>query len=798
MQKINIKSAVPHIIAMAAFLLVTFIYFQPLFQGKKVYQGDIVNYIGMSQEINDFRSETGEEALWTNRMFGGMPAYQISHQTPSNLTRFVDRVLSFNLPQQAAYVLLAFIGFYILLITMGVSPALAIVGALGYGLTTYLFIIIEAGHNTKAHAMAYVAPLIAGVLLTYKGKILKGSALTSLFLALHFRANHVQISYYLLMILIIFALFEFASAYKENRLKSFFKASLILVFAALLGIGANIEKLWSTYDYGKYSTRSKSELTIDGNQENKTSGLNKDYATTWSYGKMETFNLMIPNFMGGASGSELSKDSEAYKVLKKRNVPNAKNVIKRMPTYWGDQPFTSGPVYIGAIMCFLFVLGAFLVKGKLKWWLLTCTLLSFALAWGNNMMWFTDLFLDYIPGYNKFRTVSMILVIAEFTIPFLGFLAIKELVSEKLNKNNFINSLKYALGITGGLCLAFAIAGPSMFSFSSLGDGQYPDFLVSALEIDRASMLRADSLRSLLFILLAAGSIYLFQTKKIKLIAFASVLGVLVLADMLPVNKRFLNSDDFVKAKKMNQPFQKTAVDAQILADKELNFRVYNTSERLDAGARTSYFHNNLGGYHGAKLKRYQELMDMQISRGNASVINMLNTKYVIRKGGDGNLVASQNPKRLGAAWLVNSTTVVNNADDEMTQLSSFNPAEEVLIDKRYGVSTKTYSGNGSISLRTYKPNHLTYSVNTNAEAFAVFSEIYYGTGWNAYVDGELNDHYRVNYVLRGLPLPKGNYQVEFKFEPQSVAIGSTIALVCSILIYLLLGFVGFKSFSKS
>ncbi len=449
-------------------------------------------------------------------------------------------------------------------------------------------------------------------------------------------------------------------------------------------------------------------------------------------------------------------------------------------------------------MCFLFVLGAFLVKGKLKWWLLTCTLLSFALAWGNNMMWFTDLFLDYVPGYNKFRTVSMILVIAEFTIPFLGFLAIKELVSEKLNKNNFINSLKYALGITGGLCLAFAIAGPSMFSFSSLGDGQYPDFLVSALEIDRASMLRADSLRSLLFILLAAGSIYLFQTKKIKLIAFASVLGVLVLADMLPVNKRFLNSDDFVKAKKMNQPFQKTAVDAQILADKELNFRVYNTSERLDAGARTSYFHNNLGGYHGAKLKRYQELMDMQISRGNASVINMLNTKYVIRKGGDGNLVASQNPKRLGAAWLVNSTTVVNNADDEMTQLSSFNPAEEVLIDKRYGVSTKTYSGNGSISLRTYKPNHLTYSVNTNAEAFAVFSEIYYGTGWNAYVDGELNDHYRVNYVLRGLPLPKGNYQVEFKFEPQSVAIGSTIGLVCSMFIYLLLGFVGFKSFSKS
>ncbi|MEZ7924978.1 MAG: YfhO family protein, partial [Flavobacteriales bacterium] len=350
----------------------------------------------------------------------------------------------------------------------------------------------------------------------------------------------------------------------------------------------------------------------------------------------------------------------------------------------------------------------------------------------------------------------------------------------------------------GGLCLAFALVGPSMFSFSSAGDGQYPDFLVSALEIDRASLLRSDSLRSLLFIIFTATSIYLYHTKKLKLIAFAGVLGVLVLADMLPVNNRFLNSDDFVKAKKMDTPFQKTTVDAQILADTELNFRVYNTTERLDAGARTSYFHNNLGGYHGAKLKRYQELMDMQISRGNASVINMLNTKYIIRNGGDGNLVATQNPSRLGAAWLVNSTILVDNADDEMTQLSSFNPADEVLVDKRFSLEEQAFDGSGSISLSAYMPNHLTYDVNTSEEAFAVFSEIYYATGWNAYVDGELNDHYRVNYVLRGMPLPKGKYQVEFKFEPTSVAIGSSIALVCSILIYLLIGFVGFKTFRKS
>lgn len=797
MQKINFKNALPHLLGLAIFLLVTVIYFQPLFQGKKVYQGDIVNYIGMSQELKEFRAETGEEALWTNRMFSGMPAYQISYNTPSNLTHYADKVMSFNFPRQASFVLLAFIGFYILLITMGISPAFAIVGALGYGLTTYLFIIIEAGHNTKAHAMAYVAPVIAGVLLAYKGKFLKGAALTSLFLALQFKANHVQISYYLLMMLILLAVFEFASAYKRDELKQFFKATLFLLFAAVLGIGSNIEKLWSTIDYGKYSTRSQSELTIDGDQENKTSGLNKDYATSWSYGKMETFNLMIPNFMGGASGSPLTKDSETYKVLKKRNVPNAKNVIKRMPTYWGAQPFTSGPVYIGAIMCFLFVLGAFLVKGKLKWWLLSCTLLSFSLAWGNNMMWLTDFFLEYVPGYNKFRTVSMILVIAELTIPLLGFVAIKQIIENKFENQELIKSLKYSIGITAGLCLLFAFVGSSLFNFSSAADTQYPDFLVSALEVDRASLMRSDSLRSLVFILLAACSIYLYHLKKIKLMPFAILLGVLVLADMLPVNNRYLNSEDFVKAKKMDTPFQKTAADIEILKDKELNFRVYNTTERIDAGARTSYFHNNLGGYHGAKLKRYQELIDMQIAKGNSSVIDMLNTKYIIRKGSSGAMLALKNPSQLGAAWFVSSAKVVKNADDEMTALSTFNPSSEVLIDKRYNLEERTYNETGSINLSSYKPNHLVYDVTAEDESFAVFSEIFYDKGWNAYVDGVLKDHYRVNYVLRGMPLPKGAYSVEFKFEPQSVALGSSIALVCSTLIYLLLASMFYFSMNK-
>ena len=795
MQKFDFKGAVPHVLALAAFLLITFVYFQPLFEGKKVYQGDIVNYKGMSQELMEYRAETGKEALWTNRMFGGMPAYQISHHTPSNLTRYADKIVSFNFPREASFVLIAFIGFYILLLSMGLAPPMAIAGALGFGLTSYLFIIIEAGHNTKAHAMAYMAPVLAGIIMAYRGRLLRGAAITALFLALQLRANHLQITYYLLMMVLAFGIFELVHAIKEKKVPQFVKTGMVLVFAAILAIGANIEKIWTTYEYGKYSTRSQSELTIDGDQDNKTSGLNKDYATSWSYGKMETFNLMIPNLMGGASGSELSEDSDVYQVLKKNRVPNAKNIIKRMPTYWGDQPFTSGPVYIGAVICFLFVLGAFIVKGRLKWWLVTCTLLSFALAWGHNMMWLTDIFLDYVPGYNKFRTVSMILVIAELSIPFLGFLALKEVLSEKTDKEEVMSSLKYALGITGGLCLILAFMGSFLFDFVSPGDAQLPDFIVSALESDRASLLRSDSLRSLFFILLTGLSIYLFHTKKIKMLAFAAVLAVLVLADMLPVNKRYLNADDFVKARKMEQPFQKTTVDTQILEDKELNFRVYNLAERLDAGARTSYFHNNIAGYHGAKLKRYQELMDMQLSKANASVVNMLNTKYIIRKGPSGDLIASQNPSRYGPAWLVKEVKVVANADEEMNLLSTFDLSNKALVDQRFGLSTTSYSATGSILLSSYEPNHLVYDVNVDEASFAVFSEIFYDKGWNAYINGELNQHYRVNYVLRGMNLPKGEYQVEFKFEPQSVAIGSSISLVCSVLIYLLLSLVVFKGY---
>ncbi len=796
MQKINLKGAVPHLIALAAFLLITIIYFQPLFQGQKIYQGDIVNYKGMSQEIIEHRNETGEEALWTNRMFGGMPAYQISHKTPSNLIMYADKFIGFNFPREASFVLIAFIGFYILLLSMGLSVPLAVVGAIGFGLSSYIFIILEAGHNTKAHAIAYMAPVLAGIIMAFRGKVLKGAALTALFLALQLRANHLQITYYLLFMVLIFGVFELVHAIRYNKLPSFIKTGCILIFAALLAVCSNIEKIWTTYEYGKASTRSQSELTIDGDQENKTSGLNKDYATSWSYGKIETFNLMIPNFMGGASGSELSQDSETYKVLKANRVPNAKKVIKRMPTYWGTQPFTSGPVYIGAIMCFLFVSGLFLVKGRVKWWLLSCTILSFALAWGNNMMWLTDLFLDYVPGYNKFRTVSMILVIAELTIPLLGLLALKEFINDNVDRVEKIKSLKFGLGIVGGVSLMFALVGPSMFSFSGMADAQYPEFLVSALEIDRAGMLQSDAFRSFMLIILSALVIYLFLIKKITPTILAILIAALVLVDMLPVNNRYLDKDDFVKARKMEQPFQMTNADKQILNDKELNFRVFNPTERLDAGARTSYFHNNIAGYHGAKLKRYQELMDMQIAKNNQSVINMLNVKYIFQKSQSGELIATINPSRIGAAWFIENLQQVENADEEMGSISNFAPRQEAFIDKRFGKKSGSYITSGSIVLTNYKPNHLVYNVNApDDKVFAVFSEIYYEKGWNAYIDGELQEHFRVNYVLRGMELPRGQYELAFKFEPKSVSFGSSIALVSSLLIYLLLFYIGFNAF---
>ena len=801
----NIKKLIPHISAIAIFLLITLVYFNPLLKGKKLFQSDIAHFEGMSKEIQDFRKKTGEEALWTNSMFGGMPAFQISVLYKGNLIQYLDKVLQFGLPLPANYVFLCFLGFYFLLLCMRVNPWLSIAGSLAFGLSSYFFIILETGHNSKAEAIAYMAPVVAGVILSYRGKLLAGGIITALFSALELYANHFQITYYLVLTLIPLVVVLFFDALKNKTLPDFFKASAVVGLAALLGASTNTSILWSTSEYSKYTTRGPSELTInsDGtsNGETKTSGLDKDYATAWSYGIGETFTLLIPGFYGGSSTGELGTGSEVYKELKAKGVPNANNIIKQLPLYWGDQAFTAGPVYVGAIICFLFVLGLLIVNGPLKWWLLSATIFSIILSWGKNFMGFNELMLDYFPAYNKFRAVSMTLVIAEFTIPFLGLLALSRIFEPEgnLTKGEIIKNLKYSIYFVGGLLLFFILFGGSLFDFSSPSDAQleksgWPDYLISALQNDRSWLLKKDAIRSLIFILIVAGIIWAVINQKIKNHLAYGIIAFLILVDMWGIDKDYLNSDSFVAKNKVDLPYQPTQADQQIFADTDPDFRVYNTTARLDQDSRTSFFHKSLGGYHGAKLKRYQELIDFHVGRGNMAVINMLNAKYFISGNDKGEVFAQRNPGALGNAWFVNNIKIVANADSEITAMKEFDPASTAIIDKRFEdkligfISNKDTTGNSSIALEEYKPNYLKYQSKSVTDQLAVFSEIYYDKGWNAFVDGNPAPYLRANYVLRAMRVPTGEHTIEFKFEPKSYFIGEKLSLASSALLLLMVG----------
>ncbi len=796
---ISFKNILPHIVAIAAFLIITFTYFTPLLEGKKIKMDDIIRHKGMSKEVMDYREKTGDEALWTNSMFGGMPAYFISVHYKGNLIKYVENISKLNLPYPAHVLFLSLVGFYILLLVFKVNPWLSIAGAIAFAFSSYFFIIIEAGHTSKSVALAYMPPLIAGIVLSYRGKLLLGTVLTGIFLALQLRVNHVQITYYTLIIILIFGVLQLISSIKEKTYKKLLKTLGALCIAVILAIGSNASSLWFTYDYGKDSIRGKSELTYD--KEIKTSGLDKDYATAWSYGKWETMTLLIPNFMGGASGGELGTDSETYKALNQNNVPNSRNIIKQLPLYWGAQPFTSGPVYVGAIVFFLFFLGLFLIKGPTKWWLLSAAILSIILAWGKNFMFLTDIFLDYVPAYNKFRAVSMILVIAEFAMPLLAILALKKIIDNNISKQEFYSAFKKAFIIVGGVSLLFALLPGMFFDFTAQQDNQliaggWPDFLIQALREDRKHLLRADAFRSLVFIILASALLLAFINKKIsKNTVYIALIG-LFLVDMWPINRRYLNNDNFVTKKEIKTPYIPTQADLQILQDNDPNFRVLNLSVNTFNDASTSYFHKSIGGYHGAKMRRYQELIEFHISKNNMNVLNMLNTKYFIIRSPENNRpLAQRNPDVLGNAWFVENYKFVANADSEITALSDFNPEREAIIDKRFEKHLKKFANKidseAIIKLTEYKPNHLTYQSQANSNQLAVFSEIYYNKGWNAYVDGELTPHFRSNYVLRAMLVPEGKHKIEFKFEPKAYKIGNNISLVSSaILILLFIGIV--------
>jgi hypothetical protein len=800
--KKSIKPVLPHLVAVILFIVISFAYFYPVLEGKVLKANDSMVSTINSKEISDYRNEFKKEPLWTNSIFSGMPSYLISIRYPGNLMKYADTLLRiFKMPVSVLFLSMA--GFYILLLLFGVNPWLSIAGAIAYGLSSFFFQILAAGHNTQAIAIAYMAPMIGGVYYAYRHDAIKGALLTAFMLSLEIVGNHPQITYYAMICLLIFVITEFFYSSKEKTFQKFLKTSAILIVPVIIAVGVNFGNLYTIREYSKYSIRGKSDLKVE--HKNVSSGLDRDYITFWSYGIDETMNLLIPNYKGGSS-KPFSKDSETVKVLRQNNAGEAVNQVMK---YWGTQPGTDGPHYMGSIVIFLFVLGLVVLKGREKWWLLIATLLSIMLAWGKNLMPFTNLFIDYFPGYNKFRAVTMTLVIAQFCIPLMGFLALRDYYNGTLSKKEMMKGIKIAGGIAGGIVLLVLIIPGISGSFLSPYETKYPEWLTSALISDRKGLLRADSFRSLIFILLGAGVLLAFVSGKLKKEYSIALIAFFIFIDLWSADKRYLNADRFERPSVIQKSFTPSVADAVILKDKSYH-RVLNLSvSTFNDNSPTSWFHKSIGGYHGAKLKRYQELIDSSINReltlfsaaadkattvddllpvfNNTSVINMLNAKYVIYNNEAPPLV---NPHALGNAWFAEKPVLVDNANMELAAVNTIEPSKEAAVDVRFKdqVNGTFYpvTGNDKIELVSYQPNELEYKYSAEGEKLAVFSEIYYPAGWKCYIDGKESSYFRTNYVLRGMILPGGDHQIKFTFKPSSYFIGNKVSLASSILLFLL------------
>jgi len=801
--KNKIKKWLPYPIAIVVFVLITLIYVNPVLEGERLLQPDIVNFEGMSKEISDFREETGEEPLWTNAMFGGMPAFQISVIYASNISRYIHDVMTLWLPRPADMMFLYFAGFFIFLLLMRLNPWVALAGAIAFAFASYNFIILEAGHNSKAVAMGYMAPVLGSIIYTFRGNYLAGGLLFTLFMSLQLYANHYQITYYLLIIVVLYGLFKLYEAIKEKQIKDFYKPVGFLIIGLIIAIGVNIGNIWSTYSYAPHTMRGGSELTIG--DRDASDGLSKDYITRWSYGIGETFSLMIPNVKGGATGA-LGENPRALEEVDPRFRQN----IAQQNHYWGNQPFTSGPVYVGAIVIVLFAMGLYLYKDMLKWPLLIATILSIFLAWGKNFMPLTEFFIDYVPWYDKFRAVTMILVIAGLCIPFIAFKGFQKIFENPEIVNIRDRKFLTAIGFTAGLTFLFYIMPQMFFSFISQNEtdmiarqaqadpqaAAQLDLFVNNLESARVAIFRADAIRSLIFMVLAVVVILVFSKKKIGKPLFLVLITLLILIDMWGVNRRYLNDDHFKPKRMVENPIQPTHANMQIMEDPDTNFRVYNTTADAFNESETSYFHFSIGGYHGAKLQRYQDLIDFHLTEGNRDVFNMLNTRYYIVEGDDHQTQAHFNPQALNNAWFVNDYDIVESADEEILALDDFDPAEKAIIDKRFSeyIEGKSFEIDSatSIELVHYQPNKLIYSYSADSEQLAIFSEIFYPDDWESYINGEPVSHFRANYVLRAMVLPAGENEIVFQFKPRSYYQGERIAFAFSALIVLLIiGYVG-------
>lgn len=784
-----------HFFVTAFFILVALAYFHPVLQGKVIQQSDIVQFTGMAKEQNDFRKKTGEEPYWTNSAFGGMPTYQLGAYYPNDYVKKLDRLIRF-LPRPADYLFIYLIGFYILLCCLKVDYKLAVLGALAFGFSTYMIIILGVGHNAKAHAIGYMPMLLGGIILVFRKMYLWGFLLSAIAMALEVGANHYQMTYYFMLLVLILGGVYLVDAIKTKKLKHFGISVGILVLAVLLGIAANATSLMATKEYADWSTRGKSELSIDpnGNALEKGSGLDREYITQFSYGITESLNLFVPRLFGGSGGEDLGANSKTYTFLTENGISRTKALefTSSLPLYWGDQPIVAAPAYIGAVVFFLFVLGLFLVKGKVKWWLLGGSIMALLLSWGKNFGLLTNFMIDYFPLYNKFRAVSSIQVILELCVPVLAILALVELFNKKNDSAKKLKDLKITVFITLGIgVLLFLIKG--FFDFVGQNDETYRQYygddIVSLIVADRKAVYNSDLIRSMVYIGLAALVIWFFIKDKLKQNLVVLLLGVLLLFDLVGVAKRYVNEDDFVAQRRMLEPFQETDVDKQIAQDTTI-FRVFNPSE-IGGSGRTPYFHHSIWGYHAAKPAGIQDLYDFHIAKNNVAVLSMLNVKYVIQQDEEGTTYPAVNPDANGNAWFVNELIPVNNANEEIMALGNLDVKNKAVFNKSVfpGKDQLNFETDSTavIELTQYEPNHLTYQSNNSHSGVAVFSEMYYPNGWNAYIDGKLVPHFEVNYVLRALEVPAGNHKIEFKFQPTLVDVGGKITMASSILLILVL-----------
>jgi len=815
------KKSLPDIIAIVAFVVISVAYFFPaITEGRVLAQHDSVASIGLGQESKEFTEKTGEKTRWTNAIFGGMPTYQISPTYDSaNVVRGAENVYKLFLPDYVYLVFIMLLGFYILMRAFNFSVYLSVLGAIVWAFSSYFFIIIGAGHIWKFVTLAYIPPTIAGIVLAYRKKYLIGGVLTAFFIALQILSNHVQMTYYFLFVILFMVIAYFVEAYKNKELPHFFKASGVLVIAALVGVSVNISNLYHTYKYSKDTMRGKSELVKQNSANQTNSGLERDYIVQWSYGIGETFSLLVPDVKGGASVPLANNES----AMKKAD-PTYAQLYAQIGQYWGEQPGTSGPVYVGAFILTLFILGLFIVKTPVKWALLAATVLSILLSWGKNFMGFTDFFLDYIPMYSKFRAVSSILVIAEFTIPLLAILALKEIVEKPEILKQNLKQFYISLGLTGGVALLFALA-PTLFFPSYISSGEMQALqngipaeqlspIIANLTQIRQSIFTSDAWRSVIIILIGAALVLAYNAGKLKANLMVLALTVLCLGDMWSVDKRYLKDSDFVEPEQRMVSVQKTQTDEYILRDKSLDHRVLNFAVSTFNDNNTSYWHKSVGGYHPAKLRRYQEMIDHHISKEMAylqhqipavqgdmakinadsiSVINMLNTKYFIFPTGNSQTAPLQNPYAYGNAWFVENVKYVQNANEEIEALNTTVPTKTAVVSNDFkqvfnGVQTAFKDSLSTVKLTSYAPNALTYETSSSKDGVVVFSEIYY-PGWQAYLDGQAVDHGRADYILRAMKVPAGKHKIEFKFDPQSIHTTENIAYVA--LGVLILGAIG-------